>query len=97
MSRKPTALLHARQFLAEKLKMAGLGSSERLPTIQQLASQAGVSHVTMLRAVRIFRRQGVLEVKHGKGIHILTGRSEYIPEKASKTLSRPVNRRNGNR
>jgi len=82
MSRKPTALLHARQFLAEKLKMAGLGSSERLPTIQQLASQAGVSHVTMLRAVRIFRRQGVLEVKHGKGIHILTGRSEYIPEKS---------------
>lgn len=57
----------------------------RLPNYQYLARDAGVSHRTMLKALRELRDRGVLSISHGTGTTVLpkrSPRSAPVPEPA---------------
>lgn len=58
----------AETFLREHIGSRPRGT--RLAPITQLAGMAGVSMVTMLRAVRVLRSHGLLLVSHGKGTRV---------------------------
>ncbi len=58
----------ARNWLARAIGQAAQRGASRLPTLMCAASAAGVSHVTMMRAVHELREQGVLSVKNRAGI-----------------------------
>ncbi len=78
-ARRRPARQRAREYVAgaaERLRGQGL---ERLPTVPQLARAASVSQVTMLRAVRLLRDEGVLTVSHGKGIRLAAGPMVPVP------------------
>ncbi|MBD3238988.1 MAG: GntR family transcriptional regulator, partial [Chitinivibrionales bacterium] len=64
------AFARAYAYVTERAGAARSRGCERLPTAQAMAAAAGVSHVTMLKAVRRMRDEGRLTVKHGRGIRI---------------------------
>ncbi len=68
MARKATALAAARRHLWNAFETACRRRSRRLPTVQTLAAQAGVSHPVMLKAVAELQRQGRIDSRPGRGI-----------------------------
>ena len=72
VDRTDPALLHdqvaadIRRAIAEGEALPG----ERLPTARDLAAVLGVNTNTVLRALRILRDQGLLEVGRGRGIRV---------------------------
>jgi DNA-binding transcriptional regulator YhcF (GntR family) len=43
---------------------------ERLPPARDLAAVLGVNTNTVLRSLRLLRDEGLLEFRHGRGIHV---------------------------
>lgn len=80
------ALVHLRTAIRQ-LSDAG---QKRLPTVHVLAEEAGVSPLTMLRAVRRLRDQGVVTVSHGRGIRLAEPNPPFPaePREARPRLSR---------
>lgn len=78
----------ARLFCLSLIHKAGRSDTPRLPTIQAMARECGVSHVTMMRAVRELAEQGVLESKQGAGIRAI---APYRPaEESRQTEAKPA-------
>ena len=77
IDRDDPALLHEqvaaqiRQAIADGEAKPG----DRLPPTRHLAAVMGVNTNTVLRAVRLLRDEGLLELRQGRGIHV-TGTPE---------------------
>jgi GntR family transcriptional regulator len=71
IDRSDPALLH--EQVAAQIRQAKPG--DRLPPTRHLAAVMGVNTNTVLRAVRLLRDEGLLELRQGRGIHI-TGTPE---------------------
>jgi GntR family transcriptional regulator len=73
VTRDDTALLHEqvaaqiRDAIAEGEAKPG----DRLPSARHLAAATGVNTNTVLRAVRLLRDEGLLELRQGRGIHVV--------------------------
>jgi DNA-binding LacI/PurR family transcriptional regulator/DNA-binding FadR family transcriptional regulator len=59
------------QALTHLRGLTSAGPDHRLPVLAGLARQAGVSHVTMMRALHVLRDQGVVSVSHRHGVRVL--------------------------
>lgn len=59
---------YLRELISRRLSAAG---PRKLPPVGELAGAAGVSLVTMVKAVRSFRDQGLLQTSHGRGTTIV--------------------------
>ena len=72
VDRAQAMLLHD-QVAAEIRRAIAEGEAkpgERLPPARDLAAVLGVNPNTVLRALRILRREGLLEFRRGRGIHV---------------------------
>ena len=60
--------------IARSIRLAATDGSlvagERLPTSNELAAVLGVNPNTVLRAYRDLRRDGLLEFRRGRGVHL---------------------------
>ena len=70
MPRKTPARDQAREWLLRLIDAPDCTPDTRLPRLADLARRAGVSPVTMQRAVRRLQREGRLKVSHGRGIRV---------------------------
>jgi GntR family transcriptional regulator len=73
IDRDDTALLHE-QVAAEIRRAIADGEAspgERLPPARHLAAVMGVNTNTVLRALRILRDEGLLEMRPRRGIHVV--------------------------
>ncbi|MBD3239170.1 MAG: GntR family transcriptional regulator [Chitinivibrionales bacterium] len=70
MPKTPYARNRAKAYLTRLIAVHRLRGSRRLPTLVDLARDAGVSELTMHRAVSDLKRAGVLVTSHGKGTTI---------------------------
>jgi DNA-binding LacI/PurR family transcriptional regulator/DNA-binding transcriptional regulator YhcF (GntR family) len=64
-------LLRAQAYLHRVVSTALSAGEQRLPTVAQLAGEAGVSHVTMWKALRVLKAEGVVSATHCRGIRVL--------------------------
>ncbi|MGH3517364.1 MAG: FadR/GntR family transcriptional regulator [Haloechinothrix sp.] len=62
--------------LCEHIKEAGLRPGDRLPPERELASQLGVSRVSVSQALVALEVQGIIDVRHGDGAVLLETRPE---------------------
>lgn len=65
-----SAVNRAIEYLEAVIPRVADSGASRLPTAAVMAARAGVSVVTMLKAVRCLRDRGLLSVRHGAGIHV---------------------------
>jgi DNA-binding transcriptional regulator YhcF (GntR family) len=84
MPQNPAPNARAIAHLAAVVAHCRKAATGRLPTLEQLASTAGVSHVTMLKAVDGLRGRGVLTTRRGSGIYLagaplIAGRAPAAP------------------
>jgi DNA-binding transcriptional regulator YhcF (GntR family) len=70
--KRTQALLRARDWLATAVNAAITAGRDRLPTLLEAARSAGVSHVTLMKAVHELRDRGILSVNHRSGIRIVS-------------------------
>jgi GntR family transcriptional regulator len=76
VDRSESAALHE-QVAAEIRRAIALGEAapgDRLPPARDLADELGVNTNTVLRALRVLRDEGLLEVRRGRGVTV-TGSS----------------------
>ncbi len=61
--------------MLESLKQLarGSGPGKKLPTLREMVKQLGVSQTTIIRAVEVLEREGVLARRHGSGIYVTEG------------------------
>ena len=72
VDRHDTALLHE-QVAAQIRRAIAAGEAkpgDRLPPARHLAAVMHVNTNTILRAVRLLRDEGLLELRQGRGIHV---------------------------
>lgn len=62
--------------LVEHIEDAGLRPGDRLPPERELASQLGVSRVSVGQALVALEVQGIIDVRHGEGAVLLETRPE---------------------
>jgi DNA-binding GntR family transcriptional regulator len=62
-----TASGRARSYLSARIARLRRAGEYRLPPYGALAAQAGVSPMTMLKALREYRERGILLLIHGTG------------------------------
>ena len=55
------------RMISEAIRTGQLPEATQLPAERQLAEQAGVSRVTVRKAVRLLAEEGLLEQRHGAG------------------------------
>lgn len=71
---------HLRALIAEA---RGQGTT-RLPTVRQMCAACDVSTVTMCKALRVFRDEGVVTVRPGAGVHVRAGSDQSVtPRRAA--------------
>ena len=75
------------EYLNRLVHQAKAQKKNRLPTVHELANDAGVSRMTMGKVVTIFKQNGIVSVRQGKGIIIndTACESEKETTSASKT------------
>ncbi len=87
----PKARERALVWLGDRIARARTCAENRLPTLAVMASECGVSPVTMMHAVRELRHRGVLCVSHGAGIRIVgTGDESVSVRKSVAEQRRPT-------
>jgi GntR family transcriptional regulator, transcriptional repressor for pyruvate dehydrogenase complex len=67
----------------ELIRSTDLRPGDRLPSVRALAEQFSVSIPTMREALRRLQASGVIEIQHGSGIYLRSGRERIM-------LSNPV-------
>jgi DNA-binding transcriptional regulator YhcF (GntR family) len=67
-SRKSPRLEHSILFLRKAIKDAAESGNQRLPTVAQLACSAGVSSVTLCKALAVLENDGIITVSQRSGI-----------------------------
>lgn len=73
------AVQKAKDFIIDKLKNQTWREGDRLPSIAALSGMAGVSLVTMWKAVGMLKRQGSINTRRGSRIYAGAGRSTIPP------------------
>jgi len=88
MDAKP-ALDKAKAYLRSQLSSRRHGEA-RLPTTHQLARDAGVSLVTMWKAVRTLVDEKVIEARRGAGIHRLPRSSSHRSSQLTQSIAQKL-------
>ena len=70
MSKKTPAQIRALDFLHSLIKKHERENKPRLPNLERLSEMAGVSPLTMWKAVGRLKNEGILTTSHGHGINI---------------------------
>ncbi|MBD3239533.1 MAG: GntR family transcriptional regulator [Chitinivibrionales bacterium] len=79
------AVNKALRFLDDRVHRAAANHDPRLPPIRQLASEAGVSYVSMWKAVRALAERGRLVTNHRTGVRLPL--PSQPPEQSPRPLS----------
>jgi GntR family transcriptional regulator len=87
----PTARLSLFEQVAAEIRRAiadrEIGPGERLPPAKALAAVLEVNTNTVLRAIRLLRDEGLLEVRRGRGITVAgTARKSAVVLKAKELI-----------
>ena len=69
IARPPSLVEKVSQSLAALVRSATHEENTRLPTERELATQLGVSRSVIREATKRLEQQGLLEIRHGLGIH----------------------------
>jgi DNA-binding FadR family transcriptional regulator len=69
IDRPPSLVEKVSQSLATLVRSETHGENTRLPTERELATQLGVSRSVIREATKRLEQQGLLEIRHGLGIH----------------------------
>jgi DNA-binding GntR family transcriptional regulator len=67
------------RFLRAGVRRGVFRAGERLPTILELARQAGVGKISMARGVHVLVKEGLLDARRKRGIVLARGRREPAP------------------
>ena len=87
-----SAVEEALQYLRLAIKAGELADeSGYLPTAKELARSAGVSHVTMLKAVSILKEEGHVESRRGQRIRLVGARSQPADQTPESTQVQVAN------
>lgn len=57
----------------------GLGAGDRLPSERDLAERLGVSRASVKQALVVLEAQGLLDIRHGGGAYLTSGKLEAEP------------------
>ena len=68
---KTSAVVRARSHLRALVAEARGQGTTRLPTVRQMCVASDVSTVTMCKAIRTLKDEGVITARPGGGIHVL--------------------------
>jgi DNA-binding FadR family transcriptional regulator/DNA-binding LacI/PurR family transcriptional regulator len=83
---KKTTVDRAVEYIEQKIKAGFWKDGQRLPTLNQLATNAEVSRVTMHKAVRVLVWKGIVSARPGRGIIV----GKFVAKKATDARSAPV-------
>lgn len=81
------------EIIKEKIISGELKANEQLPNERQLATNFGVSRISVREALRSLRQTGYIYTKHGEGTFVKEINSDYLSNALSAYLSygnRPV-------
>jgi GntR family transcriptional repressor for pyruvate dehydrogenase complex len=67
------------QGIRELIRRDGLEPGDRLPPERQLASELGVSRTSLRQGLTALRVEGLIEVRHGHGMHLLRSVDDLVP------------------
>jgi GntR family transcriptional repressor for pyruvate dehydrogenase complex len=65
--------------IREFIRSERLQPGDRLPPERQLARQLGVSRTSLRQGLTALRVEGLIEVRHGHGIHLLRSADDVVP------------------
>lgn len=82
-----SAFAKARSLLEAQTEAARKGADPRLPSVADMARSAGVSVVTMQKAVHAFSAQGEITATPGQGIHV---NHEPVPHRTARPVPPPA-------
>jgi len=77
------------RYISELITQYRLSGKSRLPTILDLASEAGVSHGTISKCIARLTREGILSAKNKEGICIISSSTTTAPQNLSVDLETP--------
>ena len=76
------------RVIKESILKGELKGGETLPTEPELEKQFGVSRAVIRDAIRMLKAQGLVEVKHGKGMYVSHSQVEAFTDALLTTLRR---------
>ena len=56
----------------------------KLPSLAELADEAGVSHMTVQRAIKVLKDEGIIEGLAGRGVFVVEQPDGKLPSSRSK-------------
>lgn len=86
IGRSDTLRHEVAEYIRKLIEEGKLKPGDRLPTEREMAEQFGVSRTVVRDAVKTLSGLGVLEVKHGVGIFVVTPDSRSIARQLSGLL-----------
>lgn len=88
MSRRPI-FREAQVRLRDFIRSEGLGPGDRLPPEAQLATELGVSRMSLREATRSLQTLGVIEARHGNGLYVAEFSFRPVVEQLPYGLASP--------
>jgi GntR family transcriptional regulator, transcriptional repressor for pyruvate dehydrogenase complex len=78
---KPTQSVYAslRDDIREFIRNGQLQPGDRLPSERTLAAQLGVSRTSLRQALTALRVEGLVDVRHGQGVHLIRSIDDIVP------------------
>lgn len=76
---RPTVVAGVQSTIREFVRSERLEPGDRLPTERELARDLGVSRTSLRQALTALRVEGLIDVRHGHGIHLVRSADEVVP------------------
>lgn len=83
---RPSVVNSVQNGIRELIREEGLRPGDRLPPERQLASQLGVSRTSLRQGLVALRVEGLIEVRHGHGMHLLRSVDDLVPPIPAEVL-----------
>jgi len=87
-----TVMARAIEKLKDKITQESLTAGDKLPTLNQLATELGVSRTVVREAVITLSSEGILESRHGVGIFLRDRNATPPPPNLSDTVLAPLSK-----
>jgi GntR family transcriptional regulator, transcriptional repressor for pyruvate dehydrogenase complex len=76
---RPSVVAGIQHDIREFIRAEQLQPGDRLPPERQLAAQLGVSRTSLRQGLTALRVEGLIEVRHGHGMHLLRSVDDIVP------------------
>jgi GntR family transcriptional repressor for pyruvate dehydrogenase complex len=83
---RPSVVSGVQSDIREYIRRERMEPGDRLPSERQLASLLGVSRTSLRQGLTALRVEGLIEVRHGHGTHLLRSVDDVVPPIAARVL-----------